>query len=166
MDRQFLSKLIQNIGLSILQAKNLQGFRSIVLILIALINIAISIPLALKYEGIGVALGTGISYLLGNAIVMNIYYHRKIGINIPIFWKNISIMSIPIAISLVFGFILNTSIPQSTIPFILLKVLLFSVVYFVLLWFFGFNEYEKNLLSSLMKKIKHFSTKSNIKVEN
>ncbi|MEH7484919.1 oligosaccharide flippase family protein, partial [Neobacillus drentensis] len=92
----FTIPLIQNIGLSILWAKNLQGFRSIVLIVIALINILLSIPLAKYYGGVGAAIGTSFSLTLGNSILMNIYYHKKVGINIPYFWKNILLITIPV----------------------------------------------------------------------
>src|SRR5699024_2605209 len=58
--------LIQNIGISILYAMNLQGFRSVVLITIAVINVIISIPLAKYYGGIGVAVATAVTLTLGN----------------------------------------------------------------------------------------------------
>ncbi|NSL52727.1 oligosaccharide flippase family protein [Calidifontibacillus erzurumensis] len=146
--------LIQNLGLSILQAKNLQGFRSVVLILIAVFNVIISIPLAKLYGGIGVAIGTGASYLIGNAIVMNFYYFYRIGINIPLFWKNILKMSIPAFFSLVGGFLLNIFIPQVSILMLILKIILFSIIYFTFMWFFGFNSYEKGLLLPILKKLK------------
>lgn len=148
--------LIQNIGLSILQAKNLQGFRSIVLILIGILNVIISIPLATKYDGIGVAIGTGISFVIGNAVIMNIYYWYKIGINIPLFWKNILLMSIPISVSIVFGYGINFVLPQDRLLILIIKAALFSVGYAFLMWFFGFNKYERGLLKPLTKKIKKF----------
>ncbi|MFE4814813.1 lipopolysaccharide biosynthesis protein, partial [Peribacillus simplex] len=145
--------LIQNIGLTILQAKNLQGFRSIVLIMIAIINVIISIKLTKSYAGIGVAIGTGSSYIIGNAIVMNIYYHRKIGINIPLFWKNILLMSVPGVISLGVGYGLNLMIVQDSVLFLGYKMVLFSLVYYITMWFFGFNSYEKGMFMSILKKV-------------
>jgi O-antigen/teichoic acid export membrane protein len=148
--------LIQNLGLSILQAKNLQGFRSIVLILIAVLNIIFSIPLAKQYGGIGVAISTGMSYLIGNAIIMNIYYYRRIGINIPLFWRNILKMTIPVLISLIIGYLLNVLVSQQSILIMVIKIMLFSVTYFILMWFIGLNIYEKKLVSTLIKGIKKF----------
>ena len=60
--------LTQNIGISILQAKNKHKFRSVLYIGIAILNIFISIPLAKKYGGIGAAIGTAIANLLGQII--------------------------------------------------------------------------------------------------
>ena len=52
-----------------MQAKNMHKFRSIILFLIAIANIGISIPLAKLYGGIGSAIGTSISLLIGNIII-------------------------------------------------------------------------------------------------
>lgn len=158
--------LIQNIGLAILQAKNLQGFRSIVLIIIAVLNVVISIPLAKNYGGVGVALGTGISYLLGNSIIMNIYYHRKVGINIPLFWKNILLMSIPSLFSLIIGFCINFIMPYHSFLYLFYKVMLFSISYFTLMWFYGFNNYEKDLFIPVIKVYKNIMTKFKVKTQN
>lgn len=155
--------LIQNIGISILQAKNLQGFRSIVLIMIAILNVIISIPLAKNYGGIGVALGTGVSYIIGNAIIMNIYYHRRIGINIPLFWKNILLMSIPVVVSVIVGYGIDLVIPQDNLLFLVCKIVLFSIGYFLLMWFYGFNNYEKDLFASLTKSFKNITVKFRIR---
>ena len=145
--------LIQNIGISILYAKNLQGFRSIILIFIAILNVIISIPLAKNFEGIGSAWATAISLTIGNIIIMNIYYHYKIGINIPLFWKNISLMSIPIAISTLMGSGMNYLIAQNNLLFLAIKIILFSIVFFLMMWFLGFNKYEKELSLSTVKSL-------------
>lgn len=146
--------LIQNIGISILYAKNLQGFRSIVLITIAIINVIISIPLAQYFGGIGVAFATAGTLLVGNVIVMNIYYYKKLGINIFRFWKSILSISIPIATSLGIGFVMNIFITQNSILFISVKILLFIILYTFMMYKFGFNKFEKGLMLSIPRKIK------------
>lgn len=145
--------LIQNIGISILQAKDLHSFRSIVYIIIAILNILISIPLAKTYGAIGCAIATGVTLIIGNVLIMNIYYHRKIGLNIPLFWKNIAFMSIPILLSLVFGYAINYLIPQNGVIFLVSKIILFSIIYLTLMLLIGFNRYEKDLFYSLIKQM-------------
>ena len=66
--------LIQNTGLSILQAKNKHKFRTMVFLGIAILNIVLSIPLAKLYGGIGTAIGTAIALIMGQIIIMNIYW--------------------------------------------------------------------------------------------
>ena len=67
--------LIQNLGIEIQKAKNMHQFRSWVYFFIAVANVFLSIPLAKAYGGIGAAIGTAISLLIGNGLVMNWYYH-------------------------------------------------------------------------------------------
>lgn len=145
--------LIQNIGLSILQAKNLYKYRTIIFFGIAILNIALSIPLTKLYSGIGAAIGTAISLILGQGIILNIYYHKKVGINMLEFWKNILRMSIPVLISVLFGILLNYMINSSSIIILFVKILLYTIVYGILMWNFGMNQYEKDLIRKPIEKI-------------
>lgn len=145
--------LIQNTGLSILQVKNLYKYRTILFFAIAILNIAISIPLARLYGGIGTAMGTAISLILGQGILLNIYYHKKVGINIIEFWKNILKMSIPIIFAVAFGIFLNFAIISESIVILAIKIILYSIIYFILMWLFGMNNYEKNLIRNPLKRI-------------
>lgn len=145
--------LIQNLGITILQAKNRQKFRSIVYIFVAVINIGISIPLAKIYGGIGCAIGTAIGLILGNIIIINIYYYKKIHIDIPEFWKEIFSITIPIIISFFCGFFINRFIVGSGYLFIVIKGLIFTLFYIPLMWFIGMNKYEKDLFRKPIIKI-------------
>ena len=99
--------LIQNIGLSILQAKNLYKYRTIIFFGIAILNICISIPMAKMYQGIGAAVGTAFSLVLGQGLILNIYYHKKVGLDMIEFWKNILFMTVPVVITFLIGIALN-----------------------------------------------------------
>lgn len=146
--------LIQNFGISILYAKNLQKFRSLVLILIAILNIIITIPLVQKYSGIGAAIGTAISLTLGNTVIMNVYYHKRIGINMIRFWKNILVMTIPVLVSLCLGIGMNYIIDFNKFVLIPIGILLYSLIYALLMWYFALNYYEKKLFLSMVSRFK------------
>ena len=148
--------LIQNIGISILQAKNMHKFRSKVYILIAIINIFLSIPLAKIYGGFGAAITTAFSMIVGNIIIINIYYYKKININIPLFWKNILIMSFPVTISIILSKGLLKYIYLTGYLGICIKGTIYSIIFFGLVWIFGMNKYEKNLILSPLNKVKKF----------
>lgn len=145
--------LIQNIGLSILQAKNLYKYRTIIFFGIAILNVVMSIPLTKIYGGIGTAMGTAVSLILGQCIILNIYYHKKVGINMIEFWKNILRMSIPIVFVALFGIGLNILIVSNSILILALKIILYSIVYVLIMWFFGMDNYEKNLIIKPFNKI-------------
>lgn len=145
--------LIQNLGVSIMQAKNMHKFRSVLLLCISIINIFLSIPLAKQYNGIGAALGTAISLLLGNGFIINIYYYKKVGIDILKFWKEIIKMTIPfifpLGLMILFMYFTNFNGIVSVVAYGGIYVLIYSLF----AYFFSINEYEKNIINNLLKKI-------------
>ena len=82
-----LIPLSQNLGISVLRALNKHRFRSIIYFFIALFNVALSIPLAIRFNGFGAACATGLATCMGQILTMNWFYHRKIGLDIPGYWK-------------------------------------------------------------------------------
>jgi O-antigen/teichoic acid export membrane protein len=146
--------LIQNLGITILQAKNQQKFRSLLYITISILSLGISIPLAKLYGGIGCAIGTSIALIAGNIITMNIYYYKKVGINIPIFWSEIFKMAIPVIIITAIDFYINTLIFNDHISGMIYKLCLFLAFYLPIVYKFGTNQYEKDLILSILNKMK------------
>lgn len=135
--------MIQNIGVSILQAKNLHSFRSIIYFFIAILNIVTSVYLVKIYGIIGCAVATGLSFILGQVIIMNIYYMKKINIDILKFWKNILEMSFPVIIIVGFGHLLNYYIRDYSIINFISKVIIYTIIYGILMWLMALKKYEK-----------------------
>lgn len=148
--------LIQSIGVSIMQAKNMHQFRSVVYLVIALLNLGMSIFLVKKYGVIGCAIATGISFILGQIIIMNIYYKVVVELDIVNFWKNILKMSVPIFIAMIFGTLLNRYLKEVNYLKFIVKIVIYTILYCLLLWKMGLNEYEKSQIpiSKILKKIK------------
>ncbi|MDF9831731.1 oligosaccharide flippase family protein [Parabacteroides sp. PF5-6] len=148
-----LIPLIQNLGISILQARNQMKFRSVCYVTLAVLSLALSIPLAQKYDGIGCAIGTAISLILGQVLIMNVYYWKKTQIDIPRFWREILSMSkTPLLIGSVSYFIVRF-FPISDLGGLLIGIVLFSALYLPLFWFFDMNGYERNLLGEPFRKM-------------
>lgn len=145
--------LIQNTGIAIVQARNKHQFRSIVYFFIAILNVVTSIILVKNYGAIGCAVATGISFTVGNVIIINIYYWKRVDINIPLFWKNISKMSIPIVITIVFGYLLNYFIKDYNLITFILKVFIYTAIYGILMWLMGLNKEEKTEILKPVRKI-------------
>lgn len=151
--------LIQNLGIEIQRAKNKHQFRSVVYAIIAVINVLVSIPLTKYYGGIGAAIGTALSLLVGNGLIMNIYYHKKIGIDIIYFWKQILSFVPSLIIPFVCGFLIMRFVKMDNIFIFLVLILVYSAVYCASLWKFGMNDSEKDLirkpLNKLFGRLKH-----------
>lgn len=145
--------LIQNIGLSILQAKNLYKYRTIIFFGIAILNVCISIPLAKMYQGIGAAIGTAFSLILGQGFILNIYYHKKVGIDMIEFWRNILFMTIPVVITFLIGIILNRIIINNSFIWLFFKIAIYTIIYSVFMWFIAMNKYEKETIIKPLKNI-------------
>jgi len=146
--------LIQNVGISILQAQNKHAFRAIVYLGITIANLAVGFVLAKYYDGIGIAVSTAASLTVGNIIIINIYYHYKVGLNIPRFFKSISKL-LPailgtVLVSLLFNLFLNN---DSWIMFIA-RVMIFAVIYMLSIYLFGMNEYEKSYVTKPLMRAK------------
>ena len=145
--------LIQNTGIAIMQARNQHQFRSVVYFFIAMLNIATSIILVKNYGAIGCAIATGISFTIGNIIIINIYYWKKVDIDIPLFWKNILKMNIPVIITMVIGYLLNYFINDYSVITFILKGIVYVLAYGILMWLLGMNKEEKLEILNPIRKI-------------
>jgi O-antigen/teichoic acid export membrane protein len=155
--------LIQNLGISILQARNCMKFRSLMFVVIALLSVGISIPLGKLYGAIGAAYGTAAALVLGQILIMNIYYHRRQGIDIPAFWHSIFRMSFcPLAVG-VATWLSVEHFQLDTVPKLALGIMIFSIVYLTLFWFMSMNSDERELIGAscraLHGKLKKWGTK-------
>lgn len=145
--------LIQNLGIEIQRAANKHQFRSFVYLGMAIVNLVLTIFMCQKYGAVGAAVGTAISLLLANGLIMNIYYQKKLKINIILFWKNIARMSLALIVPIVFGIALILFIDITSVLSLLVAIVAYALVYFASMWFIGLNDYEKGLILKPIKKI-------------
>ena len=147
--------LIQNMGIIILQARNQMKFRSLLYIVIAVVSLVSSFPLAKYYGGIGCAISTAGALVLGQIIIMNIYYQRKQHINIIRFWKEISNMSlVPIAfISIYLVFQAEIDIYTTSFMNFTIGIVAFLSLYVPLFWKLSMNRSEKELFMQPVLKV-------------
>lgn len=149
----FSIDLIQNLGINVLKAKNLFKFRTILLMIVAVVNIIVSIPAIYFYGKMGTAIITACSLLIGNVVIMNIYYYKKIGLDILGFWRTIS--------RLVLAFILAICCSQllwdlTKPPITWISIILYIFYYTVLaggsLFFIGMTKEQRRKWIELLRK--------------
>lgn len=147
--------LTQNVGILILQAKNRMAFRSIVYVGLAVLDLIISIPVSAKYGVIGCALVASALLLIGTGPIMNWYYSRRIGLNISRFYREVTPLIIPAVISAgtTAVFIAVIKLDPSWLAFTV-QGIFFAAVYFIILWLFGFNTYEKGIIVSALHRLR------------
>lgn len=146
--------LIQNLGITILQARNEMKFRSILYIIIALVSLAMQIVLTRFFGGIGCAMGVSGALVVGQILIMNVYYRRRQDLDIKTFWKEISKMSI-IPIILIFSsmLVIRHFFALDSWGKLILGIAAFSLVYIPLFFRFSMTDDERNLFISMFHKI-------------
>lgn len=145
--------LIQNLGIEIQRALNKHQYRSIIYLFMALINLFLSIILCQLYGAIGSAIGTAISLIVANGVIMNIIYYKKCNINILLFWKNIIRMLPGTIIPIIVGLQLDSYVALDGYFGFLCCVSIYAFVYLISMWFISMNQYEKNLVLKPIKKL-------------
>ena len=138
--------LVQNTGIAILQARNQMKFRSILYFVISIFSLILQIILSKRYAEIGCASAIGLALIIGQGIIMNIYYQKKQNINIQLFWKEIGKMLILPIMMTIFGLIISYYIDFSEIWNLVIGVIIFSVFFIYLSWILSLNDYERNLI--------------------
>lgn len=95
--------MIQNLGLSILQAKNCYSIRAKISLASGFLSIILGFLLGSTYGVVGCAVATAISLFLGTGVAMNYCYARFLQVNILGFWKEISKITVCIIPAIFIG---------------------------------------------------------------
>lgn len=146
--------LSQNIGISILQAMNLHKYRSVAYLVLALLNVMISIPLAMAWAGVGAAIGTTVACFAGQYAMMNWFYHKKIGLDIPGYWKTVGGIVLRMLPLIVPAMVVNLLLPGGGWLLLIVRCVLFTVVYIPYAWFVILNDDEKNLARGILHRLR------------
>lgn len=145
--------LIQNTGISIITAQNKHRFRSLIYLAIAILNV-VATYLIVPYRGIiGAAMCSCVSYVLGQGLIMNIYYYKVVGLDIPMFWKNILHMAVIPSAMIAAGILMKRFVLIDNWISFLLCVIIYTIIYVVLMYCFAMNDYEKDIIRKPLKKI-------------
>lgn len=147
--------LVQNLANTIMQVADKYLFRGIVLLVLAIINIATTIALVAVLGIVGAALSTGAALLIGNGVFVNWYLSRHLGVDVKGFWQEIGqlVPSFLIAMVVCAAIYWFLPIPHQNWLCLVLAVLLYELILFGLLWTFGMNDSEKGLVLNILHKV-------------
>lgn len=145
--------LIQSVCLSIITAKKQHRFRSIVYICIAVLNVVGTWYLMQSMGIVGAALMTGVALTIGQGFIMNWYYHKRTGLDMILFWKNIGeLLVIPVMMCAVTRMI-SRWVDFYNLTYFCVGILIYTVIYCFLSWKMSMNQYEKNLIWGPLTKL-------------
>ncbi|WP_273187245.1 oligosaccharide flippase family protein [Dialister succinatiphilus] len=120
--------MIQNIGLSILQAKDMYGIRARVYGITGILSIILSVYFGNRYGAFGCAVATAFSILASN-FIMNCYYYKTIHLEVFQFWKSIFYIALVMAPVLILGILINYIWTASNILVLIFKIIIYTVLY-------------------------------------
>ena len=145
--------LIQNLGIEIQRAKNMHQFRSKVYFFMALGNVLVSIPLGMRFGGMGCAMGTAISLIIGNGFVMNWYYQTHIGLDMKHFFRSILSMVPEMVPPALLGLLAVRLHAFSGYLGVLAFAVPYAAVYALCVYRWAMNEEERGLVRSLLRRV-------------
>ncbi len=149
-----LVPLVQNVGIAVLQAMNLNRYRMIAYTVCAFVALIISFPMAKQYGGLGCAVATAASLLISTGLIMNRYYARKVKLDIILFWKSIGSMSKGMLLLWGLGWLLKDflTLAVNWQNFLLLGVLN-TLLYVAIMYVWCMNEDERALCHTAVNKL-------------
>lgn len=147
--------LVESIGTQILWAMNQHKEQAILKIVIVLLNILLTIAL-IQWEPLyGATIGTFISIMLGDVVVMNIVFRKKMHMSLLHYYKGLIKGILPcIVIATIVGCLVQKLWDGGGWLGLMGKIAIICIVYAVCMFTVGMNAYEKKLASSLLSKLK------------
>jgi len=137
--------LCQNTILSVLYAKMLNRARALITLAFAVIGGLGAVFLIHTFGLYGPAIATGLVLLVGHGLVMNIYYHNCVGLDMWLFFKKVTerIVAVIVAVMLVGCALVYLPVGSGWCGLIL-RLLVFSITYALTMWFYGMHEGERS----------------------
>ena len=146
--------LIQNVGITIMQARGQMKFRSLVYLVISSFSLLGQLILGKMYGVIGCASAVVLALFLGQWIVMNFYYSNRQSIDIKLFWSEISKMAIVPVVLTILGYITISKFEIASWFNLFVGIILYVIIYLPLFWRFSFNSFEKEQFLPILEKLK------------
>ncbi|MDD7281494.1 MAG: oligosaccharide flippase family protein [Erysipelotrichaceae bacterium] len=147
--------MTNGILINLLDFYNKRMSRSIILFSTTILNIVLTLYGINKWGVIGAAIATAISTIIGQVIIMNIYYYKVL--NIPVlymFKKSYKGILPTLIIATIISFLLGKNISNAIFSFLICGIS-FVILAILGLLLFGLNEQEKSTLICKLNKGGH-----------
>lgn len=150
----FTIDLVQNLGLTILQVTNNYLFRGVMYFALALVNIVLTIVLLNRIGIVGAAISTALAMFVGNGVIMNLYYFKKIKLDIPAFWGSLAKEAIPLILLTAVVYFIWNGINHDVANWgtLIAGIGIYCILYLIVVRIFSMNDYEKHLLNNVLKR--------------
>lgn len=145
---------IQSLGIEIQRSFNKHQVRSLVYVLMAVLNLTISIFFCQWWGEIGSAIGTAISQIAADGIVMNIYYHKVLKIDIRKFWTEIIKISCGMIVPVIYGCIIYRLACIDNWLTLGMHIIVYTCIYMLSVYILSMNSFERSVITNALLRIK------------
>lgn len=143
--------LIQSFANSILEARKMFAFKALTYIALIVIGTAVGAWMIQFWGVIGLIVGSTAGWILSQ-IIMNFYYQKVVGLNIPAFFAGTQQGLLPsFFVILALGYIIDF-IPGSGWLNLMIKIGLFGVSFCGIVFRFGMNQAEKETVRQMLPR--------------
>lgn len=149
----YLFILTESIGSQILWAMNKHKEQSVMKLIVILVNIVLTILLIKWNPLLGATIGTFISLLVGDVGVMNLIFRKKLHINLLNYYRGLFKGIVPSALFTTIVGCISCHFINGGWMSLAINLLIMVVTYSILMYFYGMNSYEKNLICGMINKI-------------
>lgn len=147
--------MTESIGSQILWARNEHKEQAYLKLGVVLLNIILTIFLIKWNALIGATIGTLISLFVGDIVVMNFIFKKKIGFSVANYYKDLlSGIWASLALTFVAGIILNQILTSLNWFNFFAKVSIMVIVYLASVYMIGINKDEKRMINNILRKIR------------
>lgn len=120
--------LVQSICLNVVVAKNKHKFRSLVYLGIAILNVIGTWFLMQTMGIIGAALMTGVALVIGQGFVMNWYYHKKTGLDMVRFWRQMANVYVVPVLMCAVTLLISKFIDFYKLPILFAGIVIYTII--------------------------------------
>lgn len=147
----FFLDLIQNLGSTIMQAQGKYKFRAYTLIVCSVLNVLISIPIIKMYGPVGTAVVTAIFVLIGNVLILNVYFHKVIKLNMKVYWREIGRFLLVISLITMSGYFCLRNIEVHNWFTLFCIITIYSILYCLGVFIFYLSKKDREVIINLIK---------------
>lgn len=145
--------LTQTIAEELIYATNHVKYKAIANITGSVICISSIILLAPHYGALGAAVGVFLSFTLAHNFLIDIFYHRRLGLNIFEFFTKCHAKILPCFLFTSGLFIFTQGFfPHPSLPWFLLRGICWYGLTLTILWFFCMNTEEKQIFHQILRQ--------------
>lgn len=140
--------------INILDIKNKRIVRSLALLGTTVANILLTIWFINLWGVIGAVIATAITLLIGNVLILNIYYHKAFGLRILYLFKEAYKGLLPFQILAGIAVFFTARLIPSVLVSFIVGGILYLLISFALIYFFGLRAEEKQGVYRILKRMK------------